>query len=284
MTPNKSGLWLNMLGVDNLSDCDFAVVIDHKDKAQEIPEEKIIYIGAHPTSCDGYQCFDDKKCFAKLDSRDTLGMLEWWLRYSYDDLVSLKPMKKTKGLCTILSNQRHYDYHRKRIEFINEYCRKYPKTIEVYGRIQCRQGEEEILRHYKGPCGVPDNNPYYMKLYWYGKEEVLEQHRYVLEFDMGESPQQGICKPYCSERFADDILLWSMPIYYGGTEIDRFFPKDSFIYLDIFKDDPKKIYDIINSDIREKNLDAIAECRNLILNKYSLWPRIYEVIHGTSKI
>ena len=35
--------------------------------------------------------------------------------------------------------------------------------------------------------------------------------------------------------------------------------------------------------ITQKNIDAIGEARNLILDKYNIWEHIYQIIDNTNK-
>jgi len=97
---------------------------------------------------------------------------------------------------------------------------------------------------------------------------------------MGRSPEMSICENYWSERFFDAMLLWTMPIYYGGTNIHEYLPENSFRYIDLFDSNhtPEYIIDIIDSDFREKHIEDMKEARYLLLNKYQIWPRIKTVI------
>lgn len=284
MTPGGTGVWKDMIGVPNPVLADYFVVIDYTTIQHEkfLVPERTIYLGAHPTSCEGYHCFDGKSALSKFDCRDTFGFGEWWINFDYDYLTNLLPMDKTVNLSSIISNQRYYDYHQRRVEFLKEYCTRYPSTINIHGRWSCAPGEEEIQKHYKGVCGVPDYAPNYLNSYWGGKEGVLSNSRYVLEFDMGASPKQGKCENYFSERLFDDMLLWCMPLYYGGTNLEKYLPRESFEYVDIFNDQnaAHSIFAISNSNLRERNLRAIAEARDLLLNKYQIWPRVYDAIKG----
>ena len=280
MTPHCMGKWKNIIGVTSIEDADYCVIIDYSIHEDKIPGYKKIYIGAHPTSCEGYKCFDTKECVAKLDLRDTPGFCEWWLKADYDTLSAMKPPIKTKNLSCIISNQRLYDYHKKRIKFLNNFCSKYPNQIDVYGRIQPTKNETAISNCYKGVAGTKNNAKNYLNTYWYGKKKALQLYRYSLEFDMGASPQMGKCENYFSERFLDSMLLWTMPIYYGGTNIDKYLPRNSFVYLDIFNDSSKKIMDIISSDFREQHLKDITDARDLLLNKWQLWAKIHTVLNN----
>jgi hypothetical protein len=99
---------------------------------------------------------------------------------------------------------------------------------------------------------------------------------------MGRSPEMGPCENYFSERLFDSMLMWCIPIYYGGTNIDKYLPINSFQYFDLYNlnHTPEYILDIIHSDFREQHLSDLAEARNLLLNKYQIWARMWETIHS----
>jgi hypothetical protein len=64
-----------------------------------------------------------------------------------------------------------------------------------------------------------------------------------------------------------------MPIYYGCTRINEYFPAESMVIIDI--DDPDSseiIRETIESDRWERNIDAIEYARKLVLEKYQLFP------------
>jgi hypothetical protein len=86
---------------------------------------------------------------------------------------------------------------------------------------------------------------------------------------------------YWSEKLADCFLAWTMPIYFGCTNIFNYFPRESMICVDV--NDPHVI-EIIQQGIKdklwEKNLDAISEARNRILNQYQLFPFIVNQIRS----
>ena len=102
-------------------------------------------------------------------------------------------------------------------------------------------------------------------LYWFGKENVLAQHEYSIEIDV------GLTKHYFSERVFDSLLMWCMPLYWGGTNLEDYLPAECFKYIDIYGDG-RDLFDA------KRKISAIAEARDLLLNKYQLWPRVYEVI------
>jgi len=279
MTPSNNGVWKDLIGVTKPDIADFHVVID--ETKFKVDAKKAIYVGGHPTSCTGYSNFENRGGYvAKLDLAETFGFGEWWIEASYDQLTKLEVPKKTKNLSCILSDTRVFDYHKKRIEFMTEFCSKHPNEVDLYGRIAIRDNEQSLNNSYKGTAGVPTCVKNYERLYWFGKITALEQYRYSLEFDMGRSPEMGICENYWSERFFDAMLLWTMPIYYGGTNIHEYLPENSFRYINLFNPahNSEYVIDIINSDFREKHIEDMREARDLLLNKYQIWPRIKSVI------
>ena len=263
-TPGKSGVWKDMKGVLSVKEADYCMLLDGISR-EFVPPEKAILVGAHPKmeNFPSYQCFDNRQCAAKLDRRDTFGYAGWWLDEDYDTLSALKPPKKIKDLSCILSNSMGGWGRTDRIEFMKRFCSKYPGKVDLYGRII---PEGSLVAHYKRELGI--NTP---KDYRYGKRKGLEPYRHSLEIDVGP------CKNYFSERFFDSMLMWCMPLYWGGTNVEDFLPADSFRYIDI-NGDGSDVMEIVNSDFREKHLDAIAEARDLLLNKYQIWPRLHSVI------
>ena len=247
MTPDRSGKWKDMEATINLDEADWFVVID--DTPLNLPEERTLYICAHPY-IKGYSGYKDQsKHKHKLDLRDTFGFGEWWLNYDYDYLTNLKKPEKTKETCFILSNAEG-DYGRTQRKLFAKHLEQ--QGINVYGRIKGVG---------KGELGINDKNNY-----WFGKEEVLRQHKYSIEIDIGHTLN------YFSERVFDSLLMWCKPLYWGSTNVEQYLPKDSFQYIDIYADRLPELQPI--------NYLAIKEARDLLLNKYQLWPRVYNFICG----
>ena len=255
MTPNYSGVWKDMVGVTNHHEADYCVVIDYT--AERVDPDKTIYIGAHPF-IEGYNGYKDlSRHKHKLDLKDTFGFGEWWLKYDYDYLSALEPMDKTKDLCCIMSNTDGKQGQTQRKIFIKELAKRV--DVHIYGRI------EGI------GMGVLGSTDLYGGNHCHGKEDVLAEHRYSIEIDI------GLTRNYFSERFFDSLLMWCMPLYWGSTNVEEYIPARAFKYIDIY-DGYFNIFSVINSNKREQNLDAIAEARHLLLNKYQIWARVYEFI------
>ena len=75
-----------------------------------------------------------------------------------------------------------------------------------------------------------------------------------------------------------------MPIYYGCINIDEYFPKNSYYYVDITKENCiAEIINISNKPITKDNIKALEKARNLVLNKYNIWSSIENCLIENSK-
>lgn len=88
------------------------------------------------------------------------------------------------------------------------------------------------------------------------------------------------CQDYWTEKLADCFLSWCLPFYWGAPNITAYFPLESMIRLD--PNHPAEAVEIIRKAMVnkewEKRLDAIAEARNLILDKYQFFPYIANMV------
>lgn len=252
MTPGRSGQWKDMIATPNEDEADFFVVIDTT--SRKLDPKRTIYVSAHPymEGYSGYSPIDETKCIAKLDLKETFGFGEWWLKYDYDYLSALNPPTKTKHMCCIMTNASGGFGRDDRKRYIAKIEKLYP-SVNIYGR---------IIKDGIGKGELGQNTP---DAYWFGKEDVLAAHRYSIEIDVGAT------KHYFSERVFDSLLMWCMPLYWGGTNVEEYLPKECFSYIDIYGNGD----DLFGN---KYDVKAIAEARQLILNKYQLWARVYETI------
>lgn len=168
--------------------------------------------------------------------------------YDYDFLNSCNQVpEKEHLLSTINSKMNDLPGHKLRADFVAEICEA-GVDIQLYGTDNWAK-----YKQYKGPTT-------------YGKWPIYSKSKYVLAIENEISPY------YWTEKFTDAILCYTMPIYYGSPDIDKYFPKGSYIPLDITKKSAKQdLLDIINSDFFEKNLPALLEARRLILTKQNMF-------------
>jgi len=90
---------------------------------------------------------------------------------------------------------------------------------------------------------------------------------------------QDTIRDFFGTQFTDAVLSWTVPIYWGGADLQKYFPSKSFIKIDI--KNPHEINRVIemlrNEDYKER-VEALTEARDLILNKYNLWSTISDIV------
>jgi hypothetical protein len=163
--------------------------------------------------------------------------LPWHVEKDYDYLVSCPVPEKTKPLSWITSSQTWTAGHRARMETVNK-LQSMPE-LDLFGR---------------GFTPLTDK--------WDG----LAPYRYSIAYENFSNSH------YWTEKVMDCFLAWTMPIYYGCTQLEKFFPAESFVQLDPQADSlEEKVREVIQSNLREKNLEAIVEARRRVLHDYNFF-------------
>jgi len=164
------------------------------------------------------------------------GYLGWYFRQDYHFLAHLAVPSKTKMISCIASNLVQLQGHRDRVNFINELKQNCPQ-INFYG---------------KGDLFLSD------------KMDGLLPYKYSIAIENSSTDN------YFTEKINDCFLSYTVPVYFGCTNIDKYFPAKSFITINI-KDRPaalKKINWIIQNDDWVERLPYVMEARELVLKKY----------------
>ncbi len=166
--------------------------------------------------------------------------VNWFPKLSYEELLELKPPKKDLEISWVTSNNSDLYGHKLRLSFI-----KYLKDK-----------------------GFPFN------LYGRGFTPIIDKKDGILPYKYSIAIENFQIKEYWTEKIADCFLCWTIPFYWGAPNIDKYFPDGSYILIDPKR--PKwsldKISDIISSNYYAENLEFIREARELVLNKYQLFP------------
>ncbi|HEX2972074.1 MAG TPA: glycosyltransferase family 10 [Tepidisphaeraceae bacterium] len=172
--------------------------------------------------------------------------LPWHVNKDYEFLKRCGVPEKSRPLSWITSNAKFLRGHRARMQLVERL-----------------QGKMEFDLFGKGIRYIEDK--------WDG----LAPYRYAVAVE-------NFCGPYYwTEKIADALLSWTMPIYYGCTNIESYFPKEAMVRIDLHDPDVvEKIRDVVAGDRWKQNLDAIAEARRLILDRYQLFPFLADQIRG----
>jgi hypothetical protein len=288
-TPRDSGTWETTTLTADPEAADYTAIINRppEEGIEAPPEERILFCREPPLF--GYCDWSDVPA-AHEESPATGQPLvqEWWVDRTYDELKRIAPedVPKTRSLSWIVTDKGRIDNpivelsrramlragirkhrpkpidrlwphvtdgHILRMDFLDRLVDSHPELLDLYGR------GEFSGPHYHGE--VED------------KWDALSAYRYSLSIENYEGPH------YFSEKVVDALLAWCMPIYWGCTNLGDYFPEDSYVRIDIEDPDaPSTVEAIVESDVRERNLDAIAEARRRVLDEYQYLPRVHRAV------
>lgn len=164
----------------------------------------------------------------------------WYDFRGYEKILEAGLAEKTEDLSMICSTkQQRHTMHRQRFEFCEWLAGELP-GIAYYG-----EGHRPIRR----------------------KFEALAPYRYhvVIENDFGPH--------HWTEKLADAYLNGCLPIYQGCTNLEEYFPRESFVQIDIA--DRQKSLAAIRELLADpqtypSRLDAIREARRRVMEEYNL--------------
>tara|TARA_R100001460_G_scaffold7006_1_gene18119 strand:+ start:1266 stop:2108 length:843 start_codon:yes stop_codon:yes gene_type:complete len=243
--------------VSNSEDCDYVVVQDSPDEVVD-PNKRVIFFQREPDHV-GRHHYSHPNIFAKQCHSDGDGWMPqtWWLSSTYDELSRLDYPEKNYKLSIVDSGRADLPGHTVRLKAISEVINKV-SDLHMYGNIT--RGRE-------------NTGLFKTSLPFRAKEKAFVDYKYSFIMENGRTPN------YFSEKIVDPMLCWTTPIYWGCSEISKYFPKGSYIEIKNLNTDlGDQVNSIISSGFHEDNLEALAEARDLILNKYNLIPTIKSLI------
>lgn len=259
-SPGNSGEWEDVCLTLSVEDADYLVVEDNCEPSllAKFPPSKILYFSREALDFRSHSSYpkDRVKRFSYWDGSGYL-YTKWiypgphgGIGLSYDHLAKESRPPKTKSISCVQTDKQMTPTHVARKAFIAKCSESF--AIDIYGSIDCSN------------CTLKDND----------KKNALDDHRYSLAFD-----NQITIKDFFGTQFTDALLRWTVPIYGGGADLEKYFPPKSFIKIDPFDlkyvDEVKKI---IENEDYEGRIEDVNKARDLILNKYNIWPTIKKVI------
>jgi len=166
---------------------------------------------------------------------------------SWDFLSAAQSPKKSFDLGVISSGLDTIEGHRARLAFLEEL-----DASDIDCAIWGRGDNLRKLRKYRGFAP--------------SKWAVHSACRYSVVIENSVSPW------YWSEKVADALLAWSLPLYHGCPQLAHFLPSESFIPLDIGGSGRiDAIRAILRNNVFEERLPAIREARERLLRKENLY-------------
>jgi hypothetical protein len=264
-SPNSSGKWQHIKSVYNIDEADILIIQDNCDidTFNKFKKTRRFYFSREAIDRISYPMYKNLGITdCSFWNKDGSYLWTKWIyknKYAggigktYDELINLKSMNKTKKICCILSNKTMNEGHILRKHFMYEFMRKYPDYIDLYGT--CEFANKTLK----------DND----------KFECLKNYEYCIGFD-----NQDEIKNFFGTQMTDSILCWTIPIFWCGTKLDNYFPEKSFISFNVRDwNEIDRLYNLLNNDSYKERLKDLKNARLNILNKYNMWPTIVNEIN-----
>lgn len=253
LSPGFTGCWNDtMFDFSPEGDYDYTIVLNYPERTYQVscPPDNIWAIMQEPYIKGNFEWMKNgHEMYTKVFTHDPPNsdekyirsppLLAWYIGKSYDDLSHMHIPQKNKCLSFVSSKKSNFKGHRKRISFIDDLLKEESLQFDLFGR-----GFHQIEDKWDALA------PYYFSI--------------AIENTSKED--------YWTEKIADCFLAYTVPIYYGCTNIEDYFPKKSCILIDI--DDPEEAKEIMrklpNKNEWKKRLPYIKKARELVLNDYNM--------------
>jgi hypothetical protein len=263
-TPDQRGIWDNIqFTVAPAEESDYVVMLNNNMNCESVikcPRENIWALMQEPYvkgftdwMVEGHKIFF-KVYTSHIPLKNSKYIVShpavpWHINQSFDQLSALDIPPKSKTISWIVGNARSLPGHVKRLSFLKFIQDKSSIDIDLFGRA----------------VRVIDDK-------WDG----LAPYKYSLAIE------NSCSLDFWTEKLADCFLTWTIPFYYGCTNLEEYFPEESFIRIDI--DEPEIAMDQIQSAIKnnewEKRLPALKRAREQVLNEYQLFPHLVKQIRS----
>lgn len=260
-TPGQKGIWNGMqFTLDPAENCDFLIMLNNRMKIPtrvKCPPENIWALMQEPYE-EGFSDWMVEKhdLFFRVLTHHLFPnnakyiashpAIPWHVNRTFDQLTSCPIPEKVKNLSWIVGDAMDLPGHIKRWSFL-ESIKKKKLPIDVFGK-----------------------KIHYIEDKW----DALAPYKYSLAIENNSGPDCW------TEKLADCFLSWTIPFYYGCTNLEDYFPKESFVRININKPEEslEKINAFIAEDRWEKSIPALEEARNLVLHKYQIFPHLSSLV------
>lgn len=271
-TPGGSGIWNDLQGVATIAEADFVVVLEDLPtsiSSKDIKLDKAIFLPREPIAVRRRKDYQTLRAPLAFTHDDIHQAAVWRIMSPFDELAASAYAAKSRLLSSVTSAANETLGHQMRIGFLQDFAHRYPGKLDVYGY----GWNGELGASFKGELGnrfgkITDF-PALCKL------DGLRDYRYALAFENCRQHN------YFSEKLVDCWLAWTMPIYWGCPNLSDYFPEDSFHEIDPASHDcVDRVAEIIARPINARQIAAMHEARQLILEKYNIWATIEDIVAG----
>lgn len=261
-TPGRTGVWDGIrFTLDDEAECDLLLVLNNRMKSDvraRCPEGRVWALMQEPYvrgftdwMAEGHDAFA-RVHTSYVPSPDgkyvtSHPALPWHVNRNFDELVACSMPEKDRTCSWITGNPRDLPGHMKRLSFLHSLRSDRTLDVDLYGR---------AVRF------VEDK--------WDG----LARYRYSI------AAENTAWHDYWTEKIADCFLTWTVPIYYGCPNLEKYFPPDSFIRIDIEK--PREALGMIRRVLREddweRRIPALSEARRRVLYEHQFFPHVARLV------
>jgi len=244
---NGDGKWNNIETVFNINDADYIIIFDGgvanlSKYSANINPNKIIYVQTEPVT---HIKQHPAKFHASFDRFHYIG--KWHIDLPFKYFENLSVPSKHKTLSAIISNKNFNINYNRRIEICKRLKNMLGNAFDHFGR-----GFNPI----DSPAG---------------KYDGLIDHKYSLCIE------NSAIQNYFTEKICDAFLCWTKPIYWGCPNISDYFPKESYIHIDIHN---KNVINTILDEIRKPiDYNVLKIARNSVLYNYGVYASIEKIIN-----
>jgi hypothetical protein len=279
-TPGSKGIWGDCTFYINqdIEECDYWIIYDALSGTEttKCPKDNVVLFTGEPPTVKKYSksfirqfntiitCHRDIKHENIIYRQQALPWMagakylknenKWDSKVfkSYNDFLRTDNRKKDKEISIVISNKAYTNGHEQRIKFLSRLTDTFGDRIHLFGR-----GFNEIEDKY----------------------DCMASYKYSIVLE------NCSVNDYWTEKLSDAYLCGSFPIYYGCPNILNYFPEGSIARIDIYnvEDSIDKIKSIIDSDKYEHSLDLLEKSKDLVLNKFNLFPSISMLIDELEK-
>lgn len=173
----------------------------------------------------------------------------WFSKKSYDELMNLEYIPKTKLLSIVVSNKATTKGHRDRLDFCLKLKEKFGDKVDLFGRgFNEFDDKWDVIAPYKYSIAI---------------ENSIEEH-------------------WITEKLGDCYTSHTFPLYMGAPNVNEYYNSKSYELVDIydFKKSLKKIESILNDNSHyEQHLEYLKKAKYDYLNKHSIIPMICNFIN-----
>lgn len=172
----------------------------------------------------------------------------WYFKKSYDELINLENIKKSKKISVVSSNLNWLEGHKKRCEFVIKIKDHFKDKLDLFG---------------KGFNYIED------------KFDALYPYQYSIAIE------NNSLNNYFTEKIMDCYLTYTVPVYYGCKNVSDYFSEESYVPINInnYAESVRIIEQLLDDDSLYNNYSKnILKEREKVFNQYHVFAALNIII------